>query len=233
MCQQYIEIDDGGTVTTIDCSSNNDFLPTLLYTSTSHFIRISIVDNMGSAGGYYFVSVEGKAMSIANHCGSHVVQILVVVANIEYTCVITIFLNSWKKYHAIMNKSMVTYFYGAVMWAFAVNGKVGIPETGLTTPIWWLSLLPLTVLSRSAIVVESKFLGRFCVVALLFTFFCGCRRFLHRTESDLVLFLLSLERILSLLPFLHPKYKKIPSFKLTSSYVNHSPYKNLNFTNKN
>ena len=37
--------------------------------------------------------------------------------------------------------------------AFAVSGKVGIPETGLTTPVGWLSLSQLTVLSRSTIVM--------------------------------------------------------------------------------
>ena len=37
--------------------------------------------------------------------------------------------------------------------AFAVSGKVGIPYTGLTTPVGWQSLPQLTVLSRSAIVV--------------------------------------------------------------------------------
>ena len=37
--------------------------------------------------------------------------------------------------------------------AFAVNGKVGIPLTGLTTPVGWLSLPQLTFLSRSAIFV--------------------------------------------------------------------------------
>ena len=34
-----------------------------------------------------------------------------------------------------------------------MSGKVGIPLTGLTTLVWWLSLPQLTVLSRSAIVV--------------------------------------------------------------------------------
>ena len=37
--------------------------------------------------------------------------------------------------------------------AFAVSGKVGIPLSGLTAPVEWLSSLQLTVLSRSAIVV--------------------------------------------------------------------------------
>ena len=42
--------------------------------------------------------------------------------------------------------------------AFAVSGKVGIPQTVLTLPVGWLSLLQLTVLSRSAIDVQSKVL---------------------------------------------------------------------------
>ena len=41
----------------------------------------------------------------------------------------------------------------------------------------WLLILQLTVLSRSAIFVESKFLWRFFVVTLLFGFFCGCGSF--------------------------------------------------------
>ena len=47
--------------------------------------------------------------------------------------------------------------------AFAVSGMVGIPLTGLTTPVGW----QLTVLSRSAIVVKSKILVAFlcCHVA--------------------------------------------------------------------
>ena len=50
-------------------------------------------------------------------------------------------------------------------------------------------LLPqLTVLSRSTIVVKSKFLWRFCVVMLRFGFVCGCRGFCHTTESILFLF---------------------------------------------
>ena len=36
---------------------------------------------------------------------------------------------------------------------FAVSEKVEIPETGLTTPVGWLSLLQLSVLSCFAIVV--------------------------------------------------------------------------------
>ena len=50
--------------------------------------------------------------------------------------------------------------------AFAVSGNVRIH--GLTTPVWWLLLLQLIVLSRSAIVVISKFLVAFCVVTLIF-----------------------------------------------------------------
>ena len=75
---------------------------------------------------------------------------------------------------------------------FAVSGKVGTPKTGLPTPVVWLSFCQLTVLSRSSIVVKSKFLWRFCVVMLLFGFFCGWRGFCHRTESDLFLFYLDI-----------------------------------------
>ena len=44
------------------------------------------------------------------------------------------------------------YNYTALM----LSGKVRVPFTGLTTPVVWLSLLKLTVLSRSAIVVQWK-----------------------------------------------------------------------------
>ena len=42
--------------------------------------------------------------------------------------------------------------------ALAVSGKVGYLLTGLTTPVGWLLLLQLTVLSRSAIAVLVAFL---------------------------------------------------------------------------
>ena len=74
--------------------------------------------------------------------------------------------------------------------AISVSGKVGRPLTGLTTPVGWLLLLQLTVLSRSGIVVKSNFWWRFHVVKLLFECFCECRGFCHRTESELFLFLL-------------------------------------------
>ena len=77
-----------------------------------------------------------------------------------------------------------------------VSGRVGYPLTGLTTQVGWLLLLQLTVLRRSAIVVLSRFWWRFCVVKLLFGFFCECRDFVyHRTESDLFIFsLIGIER---------------------------------------
>ena len=37
---------------------------------------------------------------------------------------------------------------------------------------------------------QRSFWWRFCVVTLFFVFFCRCRGFCHRTESDLCLFLL-------------------------------------------
>ena len=55
--------------------------------------------------------------------------------------------------------------------AFVVSRKVGIPKTSLTTPFRWLSF---TVLNRSVIVVQSKYLVAlffFFVVTLLFWIF--------------------------------------------------------------
>ena len=50
----------------------------------------------------------------------------------------------------------------------------------------WLSLVgPQSLCNRS-------FWWRFCVVVSIFGFFCGCRGFCHRTESDLFLFFFSL-----------------------------------------
>ena len=73
---------------------------------------------------------------------------------------------------------------------FAVSGKVGIPLTGITTPVRWLLLLQLIVLNRSAIVVLSKFLVAFlCCNCGVFLIFCWSLGFCHRTESDLFLFL--------------------------------------------
>ena len=43
--------------------------------------------------------------------------------------------------------------------AVAVSGKVGCPLTGLTTPVGWLLLPQLTVLSRSIIVVYFSLFG--------------------------------------------------------------------------
>ena len=49
--------------------------------------------------------------------------------------------------------------------AVAVSGKVERSYIGLTTPVRWLLLLQLTVLSRSAIVVQSKFFVAFFVLS--------------------------------------------------------------------
>ena len=68
--------------------------------------------------------------------------------------------------------------------SFAVSGPVGMPFTGLTTP------LQLTFLSRSSAVVKSTFWWPFCVVTLLFGVFCLCKGVCHRNESDLCPFLL-------------------------------------------
>jgi hypothetical protein len=47
-----------------DCSHNNDYLPTVLLTSTSHFVQIKIEDNLGVEGGYYFILLEGIQLTL-------------------------------------------------------------------------------------------------------------------------------------------------------------------------
>ena len=68
-----------------------------------------------------------------------------------------------------------------------VSGMAEIPSTCLTTQIGLLPPPQLTVLSRSAILLPSKFWWRFCVVILLLGLFCRCKGFCRRTESDLFL----------------------------------------------
>ena len=59
-CGQSISIVDGASRHVFDCSHNNDYLPTVLLTSTSHFVQIKIEDNLGVEGGYYFILLEGS-----------------------------------------------------------------------------------------------------------------------------------------------------------------------------
>ena len=92
--------------------------------------------------------------------------------------------------------------------AFAVSGKVGIPLTGLTTPVGLLVTptdRPKSVRNRCVIeffggvsvccplVFEfSVGIGGFVIglgqISFFFSF-CWCRGFCHMTESDLFLFL--------------------------------------------
>ncbi|OPL33787.1 hypothetical protein AM593_01381, partial [Mytilus galloprovincialis] len=60
-CDQSITITDGSTTIMFDCNDNNDYLPTTLYVSTSHFIQILITNNLGLADGYYFILLEGTS----------------------------------------------------------------------------------------------------------------------------------------------------------------------------
>ena len=59
-CGQSISVVDGASTHVFDCSHNNDYLPTVLLTSTSHFVQIKIEDNLGVEGGYYFILLEGN-----------------------------------------------------------------------------------------------------------------------------------------------------------------------------
>ena len=67
-------------------------------------------------------------------------------------------------------------------------GKIGIPQTGLTIPVGRLSLLQQTVLSRSAIVVLSRFLVASLCCSIAFCVFCWCRGFCQMSEPYLFLF---------------------------------------------
>lgn len=58
-CNQSITITDGATVLAFDCNDNNDYLPTTLYVSTSHFIQIQINSFLDTPDGYYFILLEG------------------------------------------------------------------------------------------------------------------------------------------------------------------------------
>ncbi|CAC5417160.1 unnamed protein product [Mytilus coruscus] len=72
VCGQSIIITDGSTVIMFDCRDNNDYLPKIFYVSTSHFIQIQIVDNLGFADGYYFILIEGVSTGaeLTLSCGS-------------------------------------------------------------------------------------------------------------------------------------------------------------------
>jgi hypothetical protein len=58
-CGQSISVVDGGSTHVFDCSHNNDYLPTVLFISTTHVIQIQVEDNLGEEGGYYFILLEG------------------------------------------------------------------------------------------------------------------------------------------------------------------------------
>ncbi|XP_071135346.1 serine-rich adhesin for platelets-like isoform X1 [Mytilus edulis] len=60
-CNQSITITDGATVLAFDCNDNNDYLPTTLYVSTSHFIQIQINSFLETPDGYYFILLEGTS----------------------------------------------------------------------------------------------------------------------------------------------------------------------------
>ncbi|XP_062596292.1 uncharacterized protein LOC134257716 [Saccostrea cucullata] len=58
-CKQSMEITDDSLSVTLDCSSNNDYLPKVLYTSSGHFITINFVNNLGTTGGKFFIQIQG------------------------------------------------------------------------------------------------------------------------------------------------------------------------------
>ena len=76
--------------------------------------------------------------------------------------------------------------------AFVVSGKVGTLQTRFNYTSW-ITVVTLTDRPKSVrnrCTCNRSFWWRFYVFATLFGFFCRCRGFCHRTESDLILFLL-------------------------------------------
>ena len=59
---------------------------------------------------------------------------------------------------------------------------------------WYTVFIILPCLCNNFNGLVISFWWRFCVVTLLFGFFCPCRGFCHRTESDLFLFLMYMYR---------------------------------------
>ena len=69
------------------------------------------------------------------------------------------------------------HLYMSLLWhSFCGSWEGWDPLTSLTTPVWWLSLLRLSILSR----LQSKFKWQFC--ALPFGIFCWWKGFYHMTE---------------------------------------------------
>ncbi|XP_065923870.1 uncharacterized protein [Magallana gigas] len=58
-CKQSLVVTDGSFSSIYDCSSNNDFLPRVMYTSTSHFVTIVFTNNLGITGGKFFIRIQG------------------------------------------------------------------------------------------------------------------------------------------------------------------------------
>lgn len=60
-CQQKIEILDDGTTTTFDCNNNIEYITALLYTSSSHFIKVTVTNPLNAADGFFFFQFKGNS----------------------------------------------------------------------------------------------------------------------------------------------------------------------------
>uniref|UniRef100_A0A8W8P4K6 CUB domain-containing protein n=1 Tax=Magallana gigas TaxID=29159 RepID=A0A8W8P4K6_MAGGI len=59
-CKQSVTVVDGSSISTFDCSYNNEFLPKEIYTSSGHFMKIFIENNLGTTGGKFLFLVQGS-----------------------------------------------------------------------------------------------------------------------------------------------------------------------------
>ena len=113
-----------------------------------------------------------------------------------------------------------------VMWTFY------FPHGKHICTIWWHGIstnsgIPMDINSAPLIadlgpqsLCNQSFWWRFYVVTLVFGFFCGCRGFCHRTESDLFLFLLYCYERDFMFDLQKPKrFNLIDMFNDTSRYL--------------
>ena len=61
-CQQGIVITDNGQSTHIGCEANNNYRAKTVYTSTSSFIILELVNMMTKNNGYFWFHITGKSV---------------------------------------------------------------------------------------------------------------------------------------------------------------------------
>jgi hypothetical protein len=61
ICRQSISLTDElqGTEFVIDCSSNNNYTVSTVYTSTSNFLQVAVTDDLAANEGYFWIAFSG------------------------------------------------------------------------------------------------------------------------------------------------------------------------------